>query len=414
MNFRLFTFGFLIALVGLSRAPAQTNNEALTVPLEFESAFTADGNASIADPAFIWVTLDSTTYIGQATTPGPASIGLATKYLKPGKVYNISVSSVFVSDFTLTFAPPSGHRLFIDDVEKRTISVTGSGAIIKVRILDDLSLGLGEASQLRPGRLVWGVGLGRLRNGEPAGTISLREAGITSTTFTPSALIYDYDAVAIEVIRPSGILRQILTDQCLVDITAPNSDSVRLRFFERTSVGSSKGGDGLWPIIGGSTPIYDYTIVNPNPGTYDKIRITKVVTQGGVTRNWWTELTKTSASQWSAVDWSTTAVGTVGASTREWVYSSLERDEVVTVKSGGGTVASKTRRLYTNYAWGDELTQEIRGNDLGNPDTATREYHAAPNAGSTGRLKWSIAPTGTWIRYDYNNVVASRGLVERI
>jgi len=99
MNFRLFTFGFLIALVGLSRAPAQTNNEALTVPLEFESAFTADGNASIADPAFIWVTLDSTTYIGQATTPGPASIGLATKYLKPGKVYNISVSSVFVGTF---------------------------------------------------------------------------------------------------------------------------------------------------------------------------------------------------------------------------------------------------------------------------------------------------------------------------
>ncbi len=119
----------------------------------------------------------------------------------------------------------------------------------------------------------------------------MRENGLTANTFKPVSLLYDSDSSEVEVIKISGILRQVYAPHCLVDIVPDtgNDHTYRIKFYGRTSAQiSSQKTNGVYTLTG--DPTFEYIVDAPNHPTLDAIRITKITRQGGATHTMWTLL----------------------------------------------------------------------------------------------------------------------------
>ncbi|MBE7539804.1 MAG: RHS repeat-associated core domain-containing protein [Opitutaceae bacterium] len=389
----------------------QLNQEGLYVPVEIGINYTASIGTTPLSPAEVFVVLGSSSLYDNAPKAGYYFAGNLYASIKPGKEYYISSSGSSIDSSELRVNVTSGWRVLIDEVEQRRVVVPGLGALLKFRIERDTQLAMGESTELRAGRVIWELGVGSLRGGGSAGNISLRESGISALTFKPDVLDYDCDETVVEIYRPGGILRQILSDQCLVDIDALNGWTYYIRFYQRIDVGSKSG--SLWQVVPGAQPIYEYTVTNPDHPALNRVRITKTTKQNGYSKTWWTELVKTgSTPTWTATDWTDTSLGTVGASKREWVMAGFDRDETLVVKSGTGAIASNTRTLSTNYFWGDSVTQQTLGDGLANPETTTYAYDSTGTSG-VGKMTSIVKSSGEWTKYEYYTDTARRGMVHR-
>ncbi|MGH7958579.1 MAG: hypothetical protein ACREH8_16435, partial [Opitutaceae bacterium] len=207
-----------------------------------------------------------------------------------------------------------------------------------------------------------------MSNGRVAGEISLRELELTTETYTPAALVYDNASPEVERILNSGVLRQVYAVNGLVDITADNNHAFRLKFYPRTSGQIGSKVSGVYTLTG--DPLYEYIVENPvYPTTGSKVRITRVVRQGGATLETWTEMQKLGTSPnfyYSTVDWvekpsgATTVSGPVVKTTSSF-NSGNGNYYVITNTTNGTTTALSETRTYTNYYWGSELASIAAG-----------------------------------------------------
>lgn len=417
---RLTLFLVGAASFALPRLSAQLMSDPVAVTVGFADKFDSTSSGT----THCIVTAEDGTNSG-VYTAGP---GWKTGYneyvsLIPGKKYIFTINATSdVDDIIADLRPPNGYRMVINGVESRRFRWTRTAddpnapANFEARLEDTSMVTTGDASSLRPGRIVWSVGLGSLKNGRGAGSITMRQDGLSALTFKPSALIYENDSAEVEVIKSGGALRQVYANSCLVDITTDNDHAFRLKFYPRNSgqISSTKtpdgNGIGIYTLTG--DPLYEYLVENPDYPALDTIRITKITRQGGAEYDTWTELEKVAnpsvpnSEQWLLQNWYEKPSGatTVSSPVQQlWTYTNSSYNELIETKEADGTVVSSVNNVYGNYSWGMELVSSTVGNGLANPVTTTYDYYDANGAGdgNDGRLK-SVATTGGgWVMYDY-------------
>jgi hypothetical protein len=169
--------------------------------------------------------------------------------LRPGRAYLFKIDTHLTTRLQVKITPPSGHRVFINGVEHEMFDwQMGDGGLLdpqgffSVRLEDGSGAAVGDATSLRPGRLLWSVGLGNLRNGKPAGSLRIAEDGITANAFTPGALYYDHDSGAnngsyvsddgeVIITKVDNLLRQVYATTVLADIKAQGGSGYSIRLF---------------------------------------------------------------------------------------------------------------------------------------------------------------------------------------
>lgn len=301
---------------------------------------------------------------------------------KPGKYYNISVSAGGLSSLSIVFEAPPGYVIYLNNVRRNRLSWTNwwempSG--ITFRVEAESPAAFGAATSLRPDRIAWSVGLGNLVGGKSAGSISLRRAELDADAYKASALDYDTSSPQVERIFDGNGPRQYYAPAGLVDVITDDDHTFRLKFYSRGSgqIGS-KDQDGLYILTG--DPLYEYIVENPAyPDVKKKLRITKIVRQGGATRETWTELENISTSTppsengpFSVMEWS---VKPSGATSPASPTQKITHTNGVTYFGDGTTSAfasnyqalaqKEQSRTYTSYTWGGELTAFGAGSSTG-------------------------------------------------
>lgn len=303
-----------------------------------------------------------------------------------GREYTAFYAGSGVSNVLLQVEKIPGYRIYLNGVHRNRVAIGGD---ISVRLEPDSApIPTGEASSLRPGRIVWTVGLGSLMGGRSAGVISLREMGFTANTYKPSALIYDTDSP--EVWRAWGTehLRQIYTPNCLVDITADNDSRFRLKFYPRNTgqIGPLTG--GYYSVSG--DPTFEFVVENPDaPSLLDGIRITRIVRQGGSTHTMWTEM-RSSTNGPQVIDWVDKpdgATSVIGPVQRVTGYTALpyggSKETINTTADGWTNVLAEERTYYggelthTKRGWGTGVTKAFSYDADGQPSAAVEDHFGA-------------------------------------
>jgi RHS repeat-associated protein len=340
----------------------------------------------------------------------------AEAHLKPGRAYLCAVNVNNVSSWQLQVVAPTGYRVWMEDVERERVDGGSLGRLVKVRIDAESFLPAGTASELRPGRVVWAVGLGALKNGRPAGAIKLREPGLSGGTYNRSALIYDHDTLLALRYPAHGPLEQILANECFVVVTQETDRKFSIAFYTRGAVQDTNG-TGPWLLKPGFTPYVVYTVENPDAGAvWERLKITQqngLSSPGEPARTSWTELQKFNQN-WHVIPWNTGEYPQLPDSRTWWTYGSDPRDEYITVQNAASQTMAQTYQRYENFAWGTELVTRRRGEGQPFPLAETFAYHEAPGQGRHSRLRHVINPLGGWERYDYYEDLDRRGKVHRL
>jgi RHS repeat-associated protein len=431
----LIVFGIATPVFG------QVEEDPVTVPVRFSLTTEVVGNPSDGSggSAGFWVN----GYGNVVNTDYPEGVSFAlSAQLVPGKTYTLSLTADNVwYGYWLYITGPAGYRVHIDDVERYGLVYSQQGQIsvpasVTIRVDNGEGAPAGEASSLRPGRLIWTAGLGNLKNGQPAGVIALRQSNTTALSaadFQASAL--GYSPPSAEVKRYDGTggntgKYQIFANQCLAQVEpiGGGQEGFYLKFYSRYDVGTTIS-NGLWALTGPA--FVEYTVQNTTPFSYGasaKLRITKINrlnNSGYSTENTRrTELRQVGGQPagtyvWDVIDWTSNGVDgsgnlIAGETWSRWTYTNYGVNEDVCVYNGASQLASRVYNTYQSFAWGTELTQSIAGYGGSNPLTTTFAYHTNSNPGYWGsysRPYYRIEPTGKWIRYSYYEWESSLGRV---
>ncbi|MGH8019572.1 MAG: RHS repeat-associated core domain-containing protein, partial [Opitutaceae bacterium] len=388
---------------------AQTELDPVTVPVEVVAECETESGVDEYNPASFWLSLAGILNIGsgQIEWEGGHSFS-GTANLKPGKSYQFYVSNYLIVDYKLRFFPPAGYSIFVENVERQRFDSSGD-RYVKVRAMAETASPAGEAAAPRPGRILWSAGMGRLKNGDAAGDIHLRENNLSSSTFTPSALYFDHDNPDVRVVSPGGVLRQVYANECLADILADDNHTFWIRFYGRNAIGAQNP-DGTWQV--GGTPFVAYKLENPVYPTVDRLKITRTWAVSG-SRTMWTQIQK-SGSSWTVMPWTAASYPNITESQTTVAYADADRDETISVKTPSGSVVAQTFNEYTDYTWGRELYRTVLGHGQSNPLQTTFDYHTTTGSGAlANRIKWRIAPDGNWERYDYYSDLDRKGQLLR-
>jgi RHS repeat-associated protein len=406
------TLRFLASCLGggllAAALPAQQQLDPVTVPVEVVGVWNAEYYVNEYNPASFCISGPIYLYSGEIEDPYEGSIS-GTANMKPGKAYTVYVGESDIVDYQLYFRPPSGYSVFIENVERMRFDASGD-KMLKVRVQSDAASPAGVAGEPRPGRIIWSVGLGQLKDGDSAGDIQLRENDLSASTFTPSALYYDHDNPDVRIISSGGVLRQVYANECLADIQADNGYTFWIRFYSRSRVGSQNQ-DGTWQTTG--APFVSYKIENPVYPTVDRLKITRTWAVDG-SRTSWTQIQK-SGSTWTVLPWCIETYPYNSLSQTTVAYADSDRSETVSVKTATGTTVAQSRQEYLDFAWGRELYRTTAGYGASNPLQTTLEYHNTSwQGGNYRQVKWRIAPDGNWERYDYYDDFDRCGQIARV
>jgi hypothetical protein len=431
----------LMALGLIRPVLAQVEADPVTVPVRFSLSTELVGNPGdgTGGSAGFWIN----GYGDVVNTSYPEGVVLgASAQLVPGKTYTLSLTAYKVwYGYWLFMTPPAGYRLYIDGVERYGLVYSQSGQIsapasVTIRIDNGEGALAGEASSLRPGRVIWTAGLGNLKNGQPAGVIALRQSNLTALSaadFQATALGYSPPSAEVQRYNGTGANAgkyQIFANQCLahVEPIGGGQEGFSLKFYARPDIGTTLS-NGLWVTTG--SPYVEYTVQNTTPfsyGTSAKLRITKTSrlnSSGYSTETTWrTELRQVSGQPvgtyvWDVIDWTTNGVDgsgnlITGESWSRWTYTNGGLNEDVRVYNGSGVLASRLYNTYQSFAWGAELTQSTAGYGGSNPLTTTLAYNTNASYGSWGsysRPQYRIGPTGKWVRYAYYEYESGLGRI---
>lgn len=360
------------------------------------------------------------------------STDVGTARMEPGKVYQILVDGVnagsVVDAVSLHMAPPLGYEVEIDYVRRqRADHATSASHQYTVRLMgsrEQQFMATGAATQLMVGRIYWQVGLGALRNGKAAGSLSIVDAGASanwSVLSTISALHYESPSPEIIVVpKAGGLMRQIVANQAVVDIVTSTEDAsltasqYELRFYHPDQ---ATGTDLDVRTFTGQSYL-TYRVEQGETATTLKITSTTRNTAspnwtGGVARTAVTTLARTGTSWpdfiWTRSDWNTSGATQVAEQIIDSGGTTAARTDTLVVQpGGGGDDATTLARQYQLYGWGEELVGSTAGST--NPMTTTYDYWDDPaEVGRYGFLKSIESPGGGWESYDYWDATSTVG-----
>ena len=442
--------GCLLGVVGLfvSALRAQVADDAISVPVHFQAMYDATATGDPDQPAHVNVYATGISGPAREAYGDSGSGGLEIltpsgfARLRPGKTYVFGIDAYSSTRVRVKITPPSGHRVFINGVEHEMFDwAMGDGGLLSpqgsfsVRLDDGSGGAVGEAAALRPGRVLWSVGLGNLRNGKPAGSLRLAEDGLTANTFKPAALYFDRDSKnqngsyvgddgEVTIVKVNNLLRQVYATTVLTDIVAQNDHAFSIRLFARTDVPAEPDGQGVYNLAG-KTPLHEFLIENPVYPALTALRISKTTNQNG-TLIMWTEMAKTVPTAgitiWTVHDWVEKAAAATAVTSpvqHRWTYTDNDLNEVMEVLDGAGTVAQSVFKRYADLDFGigeisRELSYEITGYNGTAPVRTDYVYHQAFTEASSGnwhKIAGVTSTDGSWATFYYRNEFRNRGQI---
>src|ERR1051326_3252166 len=427
-------------LVAASRMQAQVADDPVTVPVGFQGIFNGQAGGQQTQ-ATVSISPNGTDFATGSAWGGSGILtSNGTTRMRPGRTYLFTINDNRLSRLQVKITAPSGYRVFINEVEHeifdwQTGSMLNSVGSFSVRIDDGAGSSVGEAASLRPGRVLWSVGLGSLHNGKPAGSIIMAENGLTANTYKPAALYFDRDGTStngaylgtdreVIVVKYNNNLRQVYANAALADIVEESDHSYFIRFYPRGSgqIGAQDS-NGIYAVSG--TPIYEYHIENPTYPATDALRVTKTTNQNG-TLVTWTEMAKqggqpTGQTQWLVHDWTDKPGGATSVSSivqHRWTYTDSDRNELLEILDGNGTLAHKVFKRYEDLNFGSETSRELSTETLGDGTSAITTtytyYQSTANPGSWHRIRSVSVSDGSWTAFDYYDDFQRRGQVQHV
>jgi RHS repeat-associated protein len=369
--------------------------------------------ASVCSAHDYTVSLNGTSVagIGSCTANSWVTTNKAFTYLKTDITYQITAGSDSCSTHIVFDVPPK-YTLEIDGVMTNTIdrsggTTKGSGdGTWNVVVRKCKSCGEAATScDLDLDRVNWSVSMGRLSDGRSAETISVLENAVSSSIYTPAALIYSPPGQTgeVDVVRNGdGTLRQIKATQTFADVIVISASEYEVRFYHLVDVGAKTG--GLYPVS--NQPFTVWRIKNPDPTTTTRLQILKI--QNGVTLETNEYTQDVLSNTWSLNKGAGTMIKTLSI-----VYpTTTTRIETTIVKESTGEIVSKTARTYHTFAWGDDLMKEVVDPDGAALTTVYTYYENPAEPGRYAHLQSITYPDGSWEKSDYDTG-ANRVLVMR-
>ncbi len=328
---------------------------------------------------------------GSGSQTGQAYISMV-----PGQGYNFTSNFSSITQFEFFLSAPAGYEVVFGEVKsdgvRHTVPGGQTNTTYRAHLRSTQYLPAGQSSDLGVGRVRWSLGLGSLRNGDPAGVIQLREDNALAS-LSPNDLILESGNPQVDRIVVGGTFRQVLAPQCLVDISTA-SNVLYLKCYAYTAI-TTQNGDGTWNFTG--SPFAEYAIDRPT-GYNPILRITRTNNLGG-TRTDWTHMEQFGNS-WHIIPWTNSAVAWPNWSTsRMWATDAAQSDRYITWQRSDGTTQAQDHLVYSS----GQLTKREEG--IGQPYPFTTDYTYKPGtdpAGVAGQVNTIVKSDGSWTRFDYH------------
>jgi len=396
---RSFAIGMtLLLLVSLPSASAQT-----CLSCGDDKPVKVGFTASVCSHRDYTVSLNGTSVsgVGSCTANSWVTTNKAFTYLKTDVTYQITAGADSCSTH-IVFDVPDKYTLEIDGVKTNTIDKSGgtkgSGDGTWNLVIRKCRSCGGEVStscNLNLNSVNWSVNMGRLSDGRSAEALSILENVVSSSIYTPAALVYSPpgQTAEVDVVRNGdGSLRQIKAPQALANVVVISAFEYEVRFYRPADVGPKSG--GIYPVS--NQPFTVWKIKNPDTTTTSRLQISKI--QNGVTLET-NEYTQDALSN----TWSLNRGAGLMTKTLAIVNpTTTTRIETTTVKENNGQIVSRIAHTYHTFAWGDDLIKEVVDPDGAALTTVYTYYENAAQAGRYAHLNSISYPDGSWEKYDYD------------
>lgn len=329
----------------------------------------------------------------------------------PGRVYSMWVSCASWNYADVQFNVPPGYTLYVVPINfgltpKTTIRTDdyqgGTGTYMinfELRPNDEIGLAPGYSRPPTLHDLTWVISLGKLSSGQSAGGLRWRATSVDESLFDAFSLGYD-DPGDNEVITyqySDGALKYVANNQVQIYIRRRSGTDAgyTIEAYSPYDTYSYPNNDPTQDWTFSESAFVTYDIHNPDSSWQGRVQITR--TADGRTDTW-----TLSVNGGNTMLQETNSVQNVQLVSTANSPVSGETTEVATVTDASSLVASKTTRIYQNFAWGEELIQKTDDPD-GLALTTTYEYYTSgwPGDGEAGKLKAIRYPDGSWIKYDY-------------
>ena len=358
--------------------------------------------ASVCSAHDYTVSLNGTSVegVGSCTANSWVTANKAFTYLQTDVTYQITAGTDSCSTHIVFDVPPK-YTLEIDGVKTNTIDKSsgtkGSGdgtwnvVVRKCRSCNDE---VSTSCELDLDSINWAVSMGRLSDGRSAEALSILEAAVSASVYTPASLIYSPpgQTAEVDVVRNAGILRQIKATQALADVVVISASEYEVRFYRLADVGTKTG--GLYPVS--NQPFTVWRIKNPDPTTTTRLQILKI--QNGVTLETNEYTQDVPSNTWSLNKGAGSMIKTLAI-----VHpTATTRIETTIVKESNGPIVSKTARTYQTFAWGEELVKEVNDPDGAALTTVYTYYENPAQPGRFAHLQSVTYPDGSWEKSDYD------------
>ncbi len=262
--------------------------------------------------------------------------------------------------------------------------------------------GCGAGSPLpEVGSLSFGLRLGKLADGKSAGTLGVYATYGAPRLSVPSALRYTLREGVQRWDDPSSEDFELLAPEVLAHVVdgTPDDYKYRVDFFTRAQVDSS--GSGPWGLLDpNDAPFVSYEFESSGPENhYSTLTITKKVPNAEDVKYVYSysEVEANYDYTWalSTIQGSTT----IRTETADWDYDHSDTWTLKRRIEQDGGFYLITEDTYKSSAWGRELVS--RAVDPNSVNLVT-QYGSYGEGDNPGRLRYSIAPDGSWRYFEYD------------
>jgi hypothetical protein len=243
------------------------------------------------------------------------------------------------------------------------------------------------------------LSLGSANYGTAAGNLYLSSELPSLNLATPNALAFSGSRAEVEVVAPTGVVRQVKAPQALADIVTINDFKYEARFYYLGDVGSKQG--DTYQILNPNNWFVKWTVENPDASTnaYNRLRLTE--TRGASTK------VSEYAYDAGTAAWTLSQPGSLREDHWEITQDLANQNRTYTshVRPPGGNDVLKRSRTFHRFDWGEGVVAESAGDGASLRTTSRAYYLTAGDAGFAPNgtrlpLRCVIPPDGAWQRYD--------------
>lgn len=204
------------------------------------------------------------------------------------------------------------------------------------------------------------------------------------------------EGVRQEVIRRSGVIRQVVTPQAFIDVVILGSFAYEVRLYDIGSI-TNKNGDGLY--VPSGQFFAKFKVENPT-GDINQLNHVRITTTKGARAEVLDWVYYESDGGWSL----SVGEGSDRVRVRKTITEISSTEEIYQWETfdSDDQLVGRENETYTQFPWGKMTTTRIT--DPGGENlTETLTYYDNPLDGEKyGKLKTQVNADGSWVKYEYD------------